>query len=61
MDSLAPASATTDAEKAEALVRRYGAALPPAGPWNETIASLLDHRSVRNFLPTRCRPAPWKP
>jgi nitroreductase len=50
MDSLAPASATTDAEKAEALVRRYGAALPAAGPWNETIASLLDHRSVRNFL-----------
>ncbi len=50
MDSLAPASATSDAEKAEALVRRYGAALPAAGPWNDTIASLLDHRSVRNFL-----------
>jgi nitroreductase len=51
MDSLAPASANTDAEKAEALARRYGAALPSAGPWNETIASLLDHRSVRGFLP----------
>jgi nitroreductase len=55
MDSLAPASADTDAEKAEApkldaLARRYGAALPSAGPWNETIASLLDHRSVRGFL-----------
>ena len=49
MDSLAPASA--DTEKTEALARRYGAALPPAGPWNETIASLLDHRSVRGFLP----------
>jgi len=45
MDSLAPA-----AGKAEALARRYGAAMPPAGPWNETIAGLLDHRSVRGFL-----------
>jgi nitroreductase len=55
MDSLAPASANIEAEKTEApkleaLARRYGAALPPAGPWNETIASLLDHRSVRGFL-----------
>src|SRR5207245_4676991 len=40
-----------DTEKTEALARRYGAALPSAGPWNETIASLLDHRSVRGFLP----------
>jgi nitroreductase len=47
MDSLAPNS--TDAQ--DALARRYGAAVPPAGPWNETIASLLDHRSVRDFLP----------
>jgi nitroreductase len=46
MDSLAPASA-----KSDALRQRYGAALPPAGPWNETIAGLLDHRSVRGFLP----------
>ena len=37
--------------QAEALARRYGAAVPPAGPWNETIATLLDHRSVRGFLP----------
>jgi nitroreductase len=52
MDSLAPASAQTktEAPKLEALARRYGANLPPAGPWNETIASLLDHRSVRGFL-----------
>jgi len=46
MDSLAPASA-----KADALRQRYGAVLPPAGPWSETIAGLLDHRSVRGFLP----------
>ena len=55
MDSLAPGSTKTDAEKAaapkiEALARRYGTALPPAGPWNETIAGMLDHRSVRGFL-----------
>ncbi len=46
MDSLAPSS-----NKAEALAQRYGSALPPAGPWNETIAVMLDHRSVRGFLP----------
>jgi nitroreductase len=46
MDSLTPNSARTDA-----LRQRYGAALPPAGPWNETIAVMLDHRSVRGFLP----------
>lgn len=45
MDSLAPCSAKTDA-----LARRYGAALPSAGPWNQTIATMLDHRSVRGFL-----------
>jgi nitroreductase len=51
MDSLAPSSAQIDAGKAAALARRYGAAVPSAGPWNETIASLLDHRSVRGYLP----------
>jgi nitroreductase len=35
---------------AAALTARYGAgAEPPAGPWNDTIASLLAHRSVRGF------------
>jgi nitroreductase len=48
MDSLAPAPS---AQK-EALLRRYGAdALPPAGPWNETIERMLDHRSVRSYKP----------
>jgi nitroreductase len=46
MGSLAPAS-----NKAEALAHRYGSALPPAGPWSDTIAVMLDHRSVRGFLP----------
>ena len=50
MDSLVPGSTRTDTDKTEALSRRYGAALPPAGPWNETIAGMLDHRSVRGFL-----------
>jgi nitroreductase len=49
MDALTPAGS---AAKTEALARRYGAdALPQAGPWNETIASMLDHRSVRGYKP----------
>jgi nitroreductase len=48
MDSLAPA---LDAQK-EALVRRYGAAgVPSSGPWNDVIATMLDHRSVRSYKP----------
>jgi nitroreductase len=36
--------------KAAALAERYGAdAVPPAGPWNDVIASLLMHRSVRGY------------
>lgn len=35
-----------------ALSLRYGAgAEPKAGPWNDTIASLLSHRSVRGYRP----------
>jgi len=46
MDSLTPA---TSAQQ-EALLRRYGqTGLPKMGPWNEVIASLLDHRSVRSY------------
>ena len=38
--------------KAEALARRYGRdTAPAAGPWNDVIASLLDHRSVRGYRP----------
>jgi nitroreductase len=48
MDSITPAAAG----KAEALAARYGRdAIPPAGPWNETIAGLLAHRSVRAYRP----------
>jgi nitroreductase len=45
MDSL-----TGRSGQADALRRRYGTASPAAGPWNDIIASLLDHRSVRGFL-----------
>src|SRR5580698_3745569 len=38
--------------KSEALTLRYGGdAVPAAGPWNDVIATLLSHRSVRGFLP----------
>lgn len=48
MDSLAP---VTNPQK-EALLRRYGAsAVPAAGPWNDVIATMLDHRSVRGYKP----------
>lgn len=37
---------------AAALARRYGPnAIPAVGPWNDVIASLLDHRSVRGYKP----------
>jgi nitroreductase len=36
----------------EALQKRYGVeAIPAVGPWNDTIALLLDHRSVRGYKP----------
>ena len=48
MDSITPVNS---AQK-EALVRRYGAAsVPAAGPWNDVIATMLDHRSVRGYKP----------
>jgi nitroreductase len=48
MDSLTPVVSS----QKEALLRRYGAdALPPAGPWNDTLALLLSHRSVRGYKP----------
>lgn len=46
MDGMTP----TTSQQA-ALAARYGAALPPAGPWNATIAGMLDHRSVRGYRP----------
>lgn len=38
--------------KFSALAERYGAeAVPQAGPWNDAIALLLSHRSVRGYRP----------
>jgi len=48
MDSLTAATSSQH----QALLRRYGASGGPAvGPWNEVMASLLDHRSVRGYKP----------
>ena len=53
MDSLAPAP---DVQK-DALLRRYGATgMPASGPWNEVIAAMLDHRSVRSYKPDALPP-----
>jgi nitroreductase len=41
----------------EALTLRYGdGAVPAAGPWNDVIATLLSHRSVRGFRPDALAP-----
>lgn len=53
MDSLTPVTAS----QKEALLRRYGASgLPAMGPWNDVIACLLDHRSVRGYRPDAVPP-----
>jgi nitroreductase len=43
---------TGTVSQAEALALRYGTGAEPApGPWNDVIATLLSHRSVRGFQP----------
>jgi nitroreductase len=43
-------SQPSEVSAADALARRYGTeASPAAGPWNEHIAVLLSHRSVRGY------------
>lgn len=45
-------SATRQMSRSEALALRYGdGPVPPAGPWNDQIAALLSHRSVRGYRP----------
>ena len=52
MTQEAPASAANEAAN-KALAKRYGrTSIPGAGPWNDVIAGLLDHRSVRGFKST---------
>ena len=47
--ALDPAPTETN-EVAELMQLRYRDGIVPDGPWNEVIASLLAHRSVRAFL-----------
>ena len=43
-------SQSSTLSKADSLGKRYGAdSVPPAGPWNDHIALLLSHRSVRGY------------
>jgi nitroreductase len=42
---------STSRTQAEALALRYAGAEPAPGPWNDVIATLLSHRSVRGFRP----------
>lgn len=41
----------TTADQATSLERRYGFEMPVEGPWNEHLALLLSHRSVRGYRP----------
>jgi len=47
---------TQVSSSAQALALRYGAAMPPAPAWNEMLENLLDHRSVRSYLPDALEP-----
>jgi nitroreductase len=50
-------SPPTAVAAADALAFRYGAdASPAAGPWNEQIALLLSHRSIRGYRPDALPP-----
>lgn len=51
MDALTSPTTGTSHDAKASLAQRYGTALPPVGPWNDTIASLLAHRSVRSYKP----------
>ncbi len=52
MDIATPVTASST----EALAQRYGAAIPAVGPWNEQIALLLNHRSIRGYRPDALPP-----
>lgn len=38
-------------DQSESLVKRYASQPPAFGPWNDCIALLMSHRSVRGYLP----------
>jgi nitroreductase len=47
-----PATTADEQRQRDLLHQRYRDGTAPAGPWNEVIATVLAHRSVRAFLPT---------
>jgi len=50
MDTMTPTAAPINSQR-DSLAQRYGANhIPPAGPWNDVIATLLSHRSTRGFV-----------
>jgi nitroreductase len=52
MDSITPSTSAEKEAQHASLARRYGAAsVPAAGPWNEVVAAMLAHRSVRSYKP----------
>jgi nitroreductase len=52
--SFAPESNASEEDAARQLLHwRYRDGPAPEGPWNEVIATILGHRSVRAFLPDR--------
>jgi nitroreductase len=52
--SFAPESNASEEDAGKHLLhRRYRDGPAPQGPWNEVIATILGHRSVRAFLPDR--------
>jgi len=46
-----PTASETTVGQASSLERRYGFEMPVQGPWNEHLALLLSHRSVRGYRP----------
>ncbi len=57
-DSLTPVTHTAGQDTAASLLwsRYRDAAAPAPQIWNDVIATLLGHRSIRSFLPTPLRP-----
>lgn len=45
-----PVAPTIESDQTAALKQRYGFDMPAKGPWNEHLALLLSHRSVRGYL-----------
>lgn len=51
-----PFDTSENAEAFEAVSKRYGSSVPETIEWNDTIATILAHRSVRSYLPDPLAP-----